>query len=71
MIKIVKSQIWWKSFAVTFKFSESGLVSSDSGLAALMVAAQFVEGRLDTVGVFNAKLEGDKKKSSEQATLKA
>jgi hypothetical protein len=47
------------------------LASSDSGLAALMVAAQFVEGRLDTVGVFNAKLAGDKKKSSEQATLKA
>ena len=52
-------------FAVTFKFFESGLVSSDSGLVASVVQAQFVERPLATVDIFRAKLMGDKKKSGE------
>ena len=58
-------------FAVTFKFFESGLVSSDSGLVASVVQAQFVERPLAIVDMFRAKLMSDKKKSGEQAALKA
>jgi len=42
----VKSQKLMTEFAVTFKFSESGLVSSDPDLAASVVAVKFVEGYL-------------------------